>query len=116
MSGRKFKLDIPAPKRRHTDPDKYVIYVLWLIGHSERSISFVMGFRLKQIAGIIGKSDYSNRSAMTDQERRNLLQELRDVRFEDGVPLDGGKLDRIAWDLLPLGKRQLRGPLKRKMK
>lgn len=115
MSGRKFKLDIPAERRRHADPDKYVIFVLWLVGYSERSIAIVMGMRVKQIAGIVGKSEYAGRANMTDQERRKLLSELKDIRMDDGFPLDGGKLNRISWELLPLGKAQLRGPLKRRM-
>jgi hypothetical protein len=115
LSGRKFKLDLPAERRRHTDPDKYVIFVLWLKGYSERSISYVMGMRVKQIAGIIGRSEYKGRTGMTDHARRMVLMELKAIRYEDGIPLDGGKLDNVGWDLLPLGKAQLRGPLKRKM-
>lgn len=116
MSGRKFKLDIPAEHRRHTDPDKYVVFVLWMKGYSERSISYVMGMRVKQIAGIIGRSEYKGRSMMTDHERRMRLMELKEIRMDDGYPLDGGKLNNIDWELLPLGKAQLRGPLKRRMK
>lgn len=115
MQNRRFKLDIKVPKKRHTDPDRYVIYVLWIIGYSERTIAHVMGFRTKQVAGIIGKSDFKNRSAMTDQERRMLLLEMAEIRIEDGVKLDGGRLDRIAWELLPIEGKQLRGPLRRRM-
>ena len=116
MIDRKFKLDIEATQVRHTDPDKYVAYVLWLIGYSERSIAIVLGFRRKQISGIIGRSEYKNRAAMTDQERRKLLAELEEVRFLDGIPIDGGRLNKIRWEILPLGGSQLRGPLKRKMR
>jgi hypothetical protein len=115
LSDRKFKLDLPAQRRRHIDPDRYVVFVLWLIGYTERSIAIVLSMRTKQVAGLIARSDYSNRSAMTDQERRTLLQELQDIRMDDGAPLDGGRLNKISWELLPLGKAQLRGPVKRKM-
>ena len=115
MVGR-YRLDIGAQRRRHADPEKYMIYVLWLIGHSLRSIAITLQMRTKQVAGIIDRSEYKNRSIMTDQERRTLLGELKEVRFEDGVPLDGGRLDRIKWDLLPLGTTQMRGPMRRKMR
>ena len=111
-----FKLDISADQKRHADPDKYVCYVLWIIGHSERTISIVTGLRRKQVAGIIGRSDFKNRAAMTDKERRIHLRDLEEVRFEDGVPLDGGRLNRIKWELIPSQSKQIRGPLKRKMR
>ena len=116
MQRNRFKLDISATQARHTDPTKYIVFVLWLIGHSERAIARAMGFRPKQISGIIGKSEYKNRSAMTDQERKKLLAELKEVRFLDGVPLDGGRLNKIRWEIIPLGGTQLRGPLKRKIR
>lgn len=116
MSKSEFRLDFSAPKRRHDDARKYIVYVLWLIGWSERSIAIILEMRPKQVAGIIGRSDYRNRSIMTDQERRMLLQELKEIRYEDGAPLDGGKLDKISWDLRPLGESQLRGPTRRKMR
>lgn len=112
MSSRKHRV---GPKRRHIDADKYVIYVLWVIGHSERSIAYVMGFRRKQIAGIIANSDFAGRSTMTDGERRSHLKDLLEIRFANGDALDGGRLDNIEWDLRPLEKTQLRGPLRRKM-
>lgn len=116
MSKSEFRLDFSAPKRRHGESMKYIVYVLWLIGYSERSISIILEMRPKQVAGIIGRSDYRNRSIMTDQERRTLLEELREIRFENGVPIDGGKLDKISWAIRPLGESQLRGPVRRKMK
>ncbi len=116
MIDRKFKLDIKVEQTRHADPEKYIAYVLWLIGHSERAIALVLGFRRKQISGIIGRSEYKNRAAMTDQERRKLLAELEEVRFLDGVPIDNGRLDKIRWEIIPLGGSQLRGPMKRKMR
>jgi hypothetical protein len=113
MAG-KYRLDIGAQRRRHADPEKYMVYVLWLIGYSQRSIAITLQLRTKQVAGIIDRSDYRNRAIMTDQERRSLLYELKEVRYEDGIPLDGGRLDRIEWELLPLGATQMRGPLRRK--
>lgn len=116
LSKDEFRLDFSAPKRRHDDAQKYVIYVLWLIGHSERTIARTLGLRTKQVAGIISRSEYTGRSSMSDQEREILLGELREIRFEDGVPLDGGKLDKIPWEIRTLGESQLRGPLRRKIR
>lgn len=116
MSSGEYQLGFAAPRRRHDDAQRYVIYVLWLIGYSERSIARALALRPKQVGGIIARSEYSGRTSMADQERRKLLQELKAIRHEDGVPLDGGKLDKVSWELLPLGKAQLRGPLRRKMR
>lgn len=116
MSSRNFKLDFHADRRRHGDATRYCVYVLWIIGYSVRSIAIILGLRTKQVAGIIAKSDYSNRSAMTDQERKLVLADLEDIRNDDGAPLDGGLLDKIKWEILPLGKVQLRGPVRRKMR
>ena len=116
MSKSEFHLGFAPPKRRHDDAQKYTIYVLWLIGLSERSIGITMGLRPKQVAGIIGRSEYKCRSSMTDQERKMLLAELKAIRLEDGTPLDGGKLNKISWEVRPLGESQLRGPLRRKMR
>jgi hypothetical protein len=58
--------------------------------------------RVKQVGGIVDKSEYSNRSAMTDQERRKLLVELRAIRCDDGFPIDQGLLNNIDWEIEPL--------------
>lgn len=106
---------LKAVRKKHADPQKYVIYVLWLIGFSERSIASILMLRHKQIAGIVNRSEYKDRSSMTDEERQAHLMELADIRFENGVPLDGGKLDRIRWEVRPLRVQQLRGPTRRKL-
>lgn len=97
-------------RRRHTDPQRYTILVLWLIGFSERSIADVLMMRPKQISGIVNRSEYRDRSGMTDDERQELLDELFQIRLdENGDPLDGGKLDRIRWVIRPLRATQRRG-------
>lgn len=94
---------------------KYIVYVLWLIGHSERTIAQVLCLRSKQVAGIVGRSEYAGRSFMSDAERAEKLKELEEVRFEDGKPLDGGTLDRVEFRILPVGERALKGPLRRRL-
>jgi hypothetical protein len=102
-------------RRRHDDAAKYTAYVLWLIGHSEGTIAKALSLRRKQIAGMIGRSEYANRSAMTDADRTEKLKELQNVRFYEGVPVDGGLLDRIEFRIIPAGLVASNGALRRKM-
>lgn len=93
----------------HSDRTIYVAWVLWVIGMSERKIAAALLKRPKQIAGLIGRSPYRNRSAMTDAERRQHLQTLLGARFDaDGKPLDGGLFDRIPMEIIPLRRAQRR--------
>lgn len=93
---------------RHADADKYIVSVLWVIGFSIGSISRVTGLRQKQIAGVINRGDYANRTEMTDEQRRTFLRELWLVREVDGAPIDGGILDAIGWEIMPLRQSQRR--------
>lgn len=102
-------------KKPHSDPVKYVAYVLWLIGHSERAIGVVLNLRRKQVAGIIARSEYAGRSFMRDGDRKEKLKELEDIRFEEGVSLDGGLLDNVQFQIIPLSGAALKGPLRRRM-
>lgn len=52
---------------------------------------------------------------MADGERREKLKELEDIRFEDGVPLDGGLLDNVQFRIMPVSGAALKGPLRRRM-
>lgn len=102
---------------RHGEDVKYIAYVLWLVGFSERSISIVLRIRKKQAAGIISASGYANRSAMTIGERQRKLDELRAIRFDDdGFALDRGRLDRCTFEARPLRDAQRRGPTRRRMR
>ena len=102
---------------RHGEDIKYIAYVLWLVGFSERSISIVLGIRRKQAAGIIAGSEYANRSAMTVTERQSKLDELKAIRLDnDGQPLDGGRLNRCTFSARPLRDAQRRGPTRRRMR
>lgn len=87
----------------HSDRTVYVAWALWLIGLSERKIAAVLLKRPKQIAGIVNRSDYANRSGMTDAERQAALDELAAVRHgDDGKAIDGGILDRVPMKIIPL--------------
>ncbi len=94
---------------RHKDATVYVVWVLWLIGMGERAVALVAGLGKKQVSGIIARSPYRNRSAMSDAERKAKLDELWSVRFEDGKPLDGGILDRVQGQFLELRRGQRKG-------
>lgn len=92
---------------KHSDRDVYVAWVLWLIGMSEPKIATVLMKRPKQISGIINRSPYTNRSAMSDDERQNKLNELLLIRIDSsGQPVDGGLLDRIPMKVIQLRGRQ----------
>jgi len=94
----------------HRDATIYIVWVLWLIGFSENSIAKVLTLRKKQVAGLVGRSPYTNRSEMGDPEREAALKALLSARIdEDGRPLDGGILDRIPMKIIPLRRTQRRG-------
>lgn len=102
-------------RQRHPDRIVYIVLVLWLTGHTLRAIAAAAGLRTKQVSGIVGNSEYRNRADMSDRERLAKLLELKAIRFENHTALDAGALDRIDWKLRPLGARQARGPLRRKV-
>lgn len=92
---------------RHSDSSVYIVWVLWVIGLSEAAIGSVVGKRRKQIAGIVSRSPYANRSAMTPDDRQKALNELLQVRHgDDGQPIDGGVLDRVPHQVIDLRGRQ----------
>lgn len=94
---------------RHADGVVYTVWVLWLIGMSEPKIAAATLKRPKQIAGIVGRSPYKNRSAMTEAERQKHLDELASIRFgEDGKSIDGGILNRVPLKIIPLRGKQLK--------
>ncbi|MCB1438138.1 MAG: hypothetical protein KDJ63_00035 [Nitratireductor sp.] len=90
----------------HSEEEIFTIYVLWLTGFSQALIARYMRMRVKQVAGIVTHSEYTNRAAMTDAERQTYLDELREVHRQDPVP--SPILDRVSWKVLPLSGRQLR--------
>lgn len=97
-------------RQRHSDVVIYIVSVLWLIGFSQRTIAGIINLRPKQVAGIIELSGYVGRADMTDAARQSELTSLEAVR------IDGGRLDGIAFKVRPLGGRQSRGPIRRKMR
>lgn len=102
-------------RQRHDDRTQYIACVLWLIGHTERTIAQVLSLRTKQVAGIIGRSGYAGRSSMTDSERAEKLKELESLRYEDGKAVDGGLLDHVKFNIVPLSPSRHAGPLRRSM-
>ena len=94
----------------HDERVKYQVYVLWLKGHSLSTIGHWTKLRTKQLAGIVNRSPWVNRSAMSHDDRQAALNELKAIRIgADGKPLDRGMFDRIDWTPLPLTKDQGRG-------
>jgi hypothetical protein len=64
----------------YTEKQKYTVFVLWLAGHTLTRISRVVGLTRGQVAGIVGRSPYTDRSAMTDEERGEFLDELKALK------------------------------------
>lgn len=94
----------------HKSGTKFIAYALWLKGHSMPMIAHWLGIRTKQVAGIIARSAWPNRSAMTDEERQQALDELYQIRLDkNGQPLDEGVLNRFVWKIEPLERVQQRG-------
>lgn len=92
---------------RHSERDLYVVWVLWLIGLSEQSIALAVMKRPKQVAGIVARSPYCNRSAMTDEKRKVELDQLLSIRHgDDGRKIDRGFLDRVKLEIIPLRASQ----------
>jgi hypothetical protein len=96
-----FKLDF-LPTTRHPMATRYSALVFWLIGLGSSSIAKLLLIPRSSVASIVARSEYADRSAMSDLQRQDLLNELRSIRFEDGRPLDAGRLDAISWQIQPL--------------
>jgi hypothetical protein len=102
-----FKLDF-LPRSRHPDSTRYCVWCLWLIGLGSASIAKLLLVPRSSVASIVSRSEYVDRGSMSDQQRQVFLDELRSIRFEDGQPLDGGRLDRISWKIQPLAPNKVR--------
>lgn len=93
----------------YTERELLIAWVLWLVGHSESAVGQVIGRRKKQVAGLVNRSPYPNRSAMSIEERRVAIAELMLTRYgDDGKPIDGGLLDRVSLTPLQLRSRQVK--------
>lgn len=93
---------------RHDAKTRFIVHVLWLRGHTEMQCAVMAKLRRKQVAGIIARSPYANRSAMTDAERQTHLDVLRENRFDGDGMIDGGVLRPSQFTILALEREQLR--------
>ena len=85
-------------QRMCSDAEKYSIYVLWLSGCSHTAIARLTGLAESQVRGIVSRSPWRNRTCIPREERQRLLEDYRVVRLDDdGLPIDGGLLDRHDW-------------------
>jgi len=100
---------MPDKRQKHSETTIYIVYVLWVIGYTQKAIAGVVGLSKAQVAGIVDASAYANRAAMSESDRTDHLADLWAIRFDaKGVSLDGGLLDKIVWDTMPLEKRQVK--------
>lgn len=94
---------------RHDESTLFKVWVMWVIGFSEPKIGAVVGKSRKQVSGIVARSPYPNRSAMSLVERQTALDELITMRrAADGTLLDGGILDRIPHKVIDLSPKQVK--------
>ncbi|WP_187967907.1 hypothetical protein [Aquibium microcysteis] len=97
--------DKAAP--RHPERVLYTVWALWIVGLSEPVIGRAVARSRKQISGIVSRSPYPNRSAMTIEERQRCLDLLLKIRMgDDGKPIDSGLLDHIPRQVMELRKNQ----------
>ncbi len=82
----------------YSEKQRYIVYVLWLHGATEATAGKVAGLRKKQVAGIITRSEYRNRTGMTLERRAAFLRELKDIRYDEaGEAIDGGLLPDMVF-------------------
>lgn len=91
---------------RHPDHIRYVCWILWVCGFSERHIGMATGLRKGQVSGIINLSAYRNRAAMGDDKRQAEYVALLSKRYdEDGQPIDKGMLRGLPEYVLKLKRK-----------
>ncbi|MBC6714752.1 hypothetical protein H9Q09_00950 [Aurantimonas sp. DM33-3] len=89
---------LPQKRQTYTEKQRFIVYVLWLHGATESTAGKVAGLRKKQVAGIIARSEYTNRGAMTLDQRAAYLRELAAIRYdEQGKPVDDGLLPDLVF-------------------
>lgn len=95
---------------KHDEPTKFCAYALWLAGYGASTIGRWLLIRRAQALGVCQRSPWGARDRMTIEERQKALYELKAIRFGlDGLPMDGGRLNRFDWQAMPLEKSQVRG-------
>ena len=93
--------------RTSDEETKYIVYVMWTAGLSQKAIAMLTSLRKGKVVRIVQASEYSGRSEMSDAARRRAFDELMAVRRLAGHPaLDGGFFDRIKIEFQPLTGRQ----------
>jgi hypothetical protein len=103
-----YALNLKGHIPRLSDSDRFVIWTLWVIGFSASSIAAVTGLPRKRVLNACNHSPYAGRSLMSDAQRKEFLQELKEIRCENGVAIDDGRLDKVRWEIMPLIGRKRR--------
>jgi hypothetical protein len=107
-ASRQYRLDLPTTRRRHSESTKFVIAALWTAGYSAGSIGRLLGMSTKRTLNAAQKLALIDRATATDEERQQMLNDLKAIRCEEGPPLDGGRLDQFDWKIIPLDGRKAR--------
>ncbi len=94
-------------KSKHSEATLFIVYAMWLKGHTEATTALAAGLHSKkQVAGIIARSPWKDRAGMGDQARQEELSNLKRIQYDQGKPRCGGRLKDFDWTIEPLCKDQ----------
>ncbi|GHB33917.1 hypothetical protein GCM10007094_23550 [Pseudovibrio japonicus] len=96
-------------KSKHSDATLFIVYAMWLKGHTEATTALAAGLQSKkQVAGIIARSPWKDRAGMGDAARQEQLEELKQIHLDEdaGELRCGGRLKDFEWTIEPLCKDQ----------
>ncbi|MGH0004510.1 hypothetical protein ACQU0X_30970 [Pseudovibrio ascidiaceicola] len=98
-------------KSKHSDATLFIVYAMWLKGHTETTTARIAGLKTKkQVAGIIARSPWKDRAGLSDQARQVELSNLKQIHFDDdaGKLRCEGRLKEFDWTIEPLCSDQRR--------
>ncbi|KZL17654.1 hypothetical protein PsAD2_02990 [Pseudovibrio axinellae] len=92
-------------KSKHSDATLFIVYAMWLKGHTEAITARVAGLKTKkQVAGIIARSPWKDRAGLGDVARQDELTKLRQIHYDADAKQFrcGGRLRNFEWSIEPL--------------
>ncbi|MGH0003158.1 hypothetical protein ACQU0X_24070 [Pseudovibrio ascidiaceicola] len=98
-------------KSKHSDATLFIVYAMWLKGHTETTTARIAGLKTKkQVAGIIARSPWKDRAGMGDAKRQQELSNLKQIHYDDETKAlrCSGRLQQFDWTIEPLCRDQRR--------
>lgn len=92
-------------KSKHSDATLFIVYAMWLKGHTETTTARAASLQTrKQVAGIIARSPWKDRAGMGDRKRQEELTNLMQIHMNEdiGKLRCGGRLEKFVWTIEPL--------------